>query len=252
MTTLAKRLIGRRSLTGVLLVAMLSLAASVTPGSAAPTGPTSPAFGSSRLYLSWKAPSGMPGATDRLSTACNDTSEVDTLFVSFEVTRPTPGLEYLSLVVYFHPLGGDTLGSFWHFKRGWENQLNMLVDFDAATGIEGELPWEVMGYGNVSYDHRSGRGRLDLGFRVPRLGAKGLRSGERYTCARIRIRHRRDDLSGCRQPVCIEAADLDLKFATGRRLAAEVTNERFVSWNTSEGAGCRPPNMSVAKPWRPK
>lgn len=208
-------------------------------------------YGPASLRLSWRAPYGMPRATDRVVTRCDDTTRVDTLFVTFTVPRRTPGVDSLGVVLYFHPMGPDSLGPFWHFKRGWENQMNLMVDFDYTAGIEGELPWNVMGFGNVAYDHRSGRGRLDLGFTIPPDASKSLLPGVSYTCARIRIRQRRTDLGGCSQPVCIEASDLVIQFTTRRRAISSPASERFVGWNTPQGP-CRPPVQSLFKPWRPK
>ena len=184
---------------------------------------------------------------------CADTSRVDTLYVTFQVPQYTPALESLGVVVYFEPLGGDSLGPFWHFKRGWENQFNMLIDFEDRAGVEGELPWTAVGQGKVSYDHRSGRGRLELGFYVPKGAGKPLLPQTTYTGARIRIRHSRSDLAGCAQPVCVEASDLELKFATGRRTRAGPGDKRFVAWNSPEGVLCVPRITSrIASPWHPK
>ena len=197
-------------------------------------------LGEPNLYLTWKANYGSRRATDHLSVSCSDTGRVDTLFLGFETGRYTMGVQTLSAVLYFHPQPGESLGTFWHFKRGWENQGNLLIDFDQAAGVPGELPWQVMGYGSVSYDHRSGRGRLDLSYTVPPSDVKGTTPENRYTFARVRIRQRRADLAGCVQPVCIELADLRLKLATGRTIVIDRGLHRVVSWNTAPGAGCAP------------
>ena len=240
----------------VAMVALLALASLMTVSAArvkadAPPRPKA-AYGESRLHVTWREPFGMPRATDRIEPTCDDTSNVDTLFISFDVTRVTPGLESLGVVVYFHPQGGDTLGSFWHFKRGWENEMNLLVDFDVVAGVAGELPWQVMGLGTVTYDHRSGRGRLDLGFRVPKIAARPLEPGKTYTAARIRIQHKRFGLAGCRQAVCVEGSDLQLKLATGRRIPAGSSGNRFAGWHSPDGPSCRPRAGAAVRPWRPK
>jgi hypothetical protein len=190
---------------------------------------------------------------------CADTSLVDTLYITVQVPQLTPVLESFSVVVYFQPLGGDSLGPFWHFKRGWENEFNLLIDFETRTRVEGELPWVVppermmSGEGSVSYDHRSGRGRLDLGFHVNKGAENSLLPQTTYTCARIRIRHSRSDLPGCSQPVCIEASDLELRFATGRRTRSGPGDHRFVSWGSPAGTSCVPRiTGKIPSPWHPK
>jgi hypothetical protein len=210
-----------------------------------------PLSGQPNLYLSWRAPWGTPRATDRLSMSCADTGRVDTLFLGFETARYTMGVQTLSAVLYFHPQTGDSLGAFWHFKRGWENQGNLLIDFDYAAGVVGELPWQVMGFGQVSYDHRSGRGRLDLSYVVPPAEVKSTTPESRYVFARVRIRHRRSDLGGCAQPVCIELADLRLKLATGRTIAIDRGENRVVSWNQPPGTSCTTGQFRTSRAWRP-
>jgi hypothetical protein len=203
------------------------------------------------LYLAWNAPFGEPRAAGRVAVACRDTGRVDTLYLGFETGRYTMGVQTLSAVLYFHPQPGDTLGAFWHFKRGWENQGHLLIDFDAAAGVPGELPWQVMGFGTVSYDHRSGRGRLDLSYTVPPGDAKAMTPESRYTFARVRIRQRLAGLGGCTQPVCVELADLRLQLATGRTVVIDRGAERFVSWNASPGSPCPPAESRKTRAWRP-
>jgi len=244
-----------------LLALLLSLASSASPAATAkpassPTksgdGKTSDADRQPELFLTWKAPHGMPGATDHIGGSCADTARIDTLFLSFRTGRNRPGLEAISAILLFSPGEGDSLGPFWHFKRGWENEGNLLIDFDHVAIMTGSSPWEEMGYGTVSYDHRSGRGRLDLEFRVSADVPQPLLGDQPYVFARVRIRHRRPELAGCSQPVCVELASAQLKFVTGRQIDVGA-GDRMVAWNTPDGSVCKSRKTATAiKPWKPK
>jgi hypothetical protein len=230
---------------------------STTPGSSQGSSKSGDAKaseveGQPELFLTWKAPPGMPGATDHLSGSCADTARIDTLFLSFRTGRNRPGLAAISAILLFSPADGDSLGPFWHFKRGWENEGNLLIDFDRVAIMTGSSPWEEMGYGTVSYDHRSGRGRLDLEFRVSADVPLPLLGDEPYVFARVRIRHRHAELAGCSQPVCVELSSAQLKFVTGRQIDVNVGN-RMVAWNSPDGAVCKSRKTATAiKPWKPK
>jgi hypothetical protein len=227
-------------------VALLAVLAALAPGPRA--GATGPA-----LYLTWHAPYGMPGASDTLALACGDTARVDTLYLSFEVPRPMPPLASLRGVLYFHPQPGDTLRNFWFFKSGWANGGNMLIDFDPYPGQPCAAPWVVDGEPVVTYDHRSGRGRLDLSYTVPAAAARGLEPGVRYCCAHVRIFHRRPELEGCTQRVCVEWGGARLGFATGRQLDIPVGGSRFVGWNADPGRFWPVPRgLPLTRPWLPR
>lgn len=241
----------------VVCVSLASAASSMPPAASKPvSGPSSGSSdeseGQPQLFLTWKAPAGLPRATHRLTGSCADTARIDTLFLCVRTGRNRPGLAAMSAILLFSPEEGDTLGPFWHFKRGWENEGNLLVDFDRVAIMTGSSPWEGMGYGTVSYDHRSGRGRLDLDFRLPADLPKPLLGDETYVFARVRIRHRRADLAGCSQPVCVEFASTQLKFVTGRQIDVSV-GDRMVVWNSPDGSVCTSRKSATAvKPWKPK
>jgi hypothetical protein len=211
--------------------------------------------GPPQLYLSWRQPYGMPRATEAITVACGDTNRVDTLFLSFDAGQTRPGLASMSAVVYFGPMLEDTLGDFWAFGRQSANALNMLIDFDSGTGIPGPRPWSVIGYGKVAYDRTSGRGRLDLDFRVDPNLADPLIRDNRYCYARIRIQHKRSHLSGCSQPICVEWARAHMKFAGSETRSKELDitrgGSRYVTWNSRDGSVCRPYRRAVARPWQP-
>jgi len=203
-----------------------------------------------RLLLSWHQPWGTPGASDRLVSACDDTTEIDTLYLSFQSDRTFFNILGMEAVLYFHPVSGDTLQDFWFFRTGWPNQGNMLIDFDYRSRFPCETPWTRMGKGRVAYDHRSGRGRLDLSFTVPVEPGRGISPAMNYCVARVAIRQRRNDLPGCRQPVCIEWASLRLRPRAGDEV--EITQgERFVTWGPESEQSCRHQGLGEPEPWRP-
>ena len=208
-----------------------------------------------RLYLSWNTPWGQPGSASAKKVACGDTMQIDTLYLSFDVPKPTPYVLGMSGMIYFHPQKGDSLGPFWHFKRGWENEMNLRIDFDTFTGFPCEMPWRRVGQGTVNYDHRSGRGRLDLDFQntVDFDLAQAI-PGTRYCFARVMIRHRRCDLSGFKQPVGIEFARAEIRLSTRRVMTIERGDHRFVTWNAPPGKVQWEMPASTGtkvKPWSP-
>jgi hypothetical protein len=218
---------------------------------AAPAGRPAPARADGpRLLLSWGEPWGTPGASDHLVSACDDTAGVDTLYLSFQADRSYLNVTGMEAVLFFHPTAGDTLQDFWFFKHGWANQGNLVVQFDNRMGFPCTLPWVKTGTGHVSYDHRSGRGRLDLAFEVPPDPGRGVDPRFTYCVGRVMILHRRNDLAGCRQSVCVEWASLRLHPRGGHEV--EITDgERFVTWGPDTLGACghlgpRPPEV-----WRP-
>jgi hypothetical protein len=55
------------------------------------------------------------------------------------------------------------------------------------------------------------------------------------------------------QPLCIEAADLELKFGTRRHIRSGPGDQRFVTWNAPEGTVCVPIITSrTVRPWHPR
>ena len=205
-----------------------------------------------RLFATWHAPHGMPGATSNLMTPCGDTTQVDTLFLSFAAGRYTRTFIRVDAALLFYPQQGDTLLPFWFFKRDWPNAGNKLIDFESQSAVIGTVPWPNGGAGHVSYDHRSGRGRLDLVFVGDRGGAGSLTPSEEYVLARVRIRHRRTDLAGCSQPVCIELAEAQLKFIGQRPMIISSGAERFATWNSPDGSVCKPYlSHPLVLPWLP-
>jgi hypothetical protein len=204
----------------------------------------------SEMLLSWRAPFGQPRATSTVVAACKDTGRVDTLYLSFRVGRLRPGLARMSGTVTFSPQPGDTLQPFWFFKTGWPNGGNMFIDFPPFGDVACTPPWPE-GSGEVRYDHRSGRGRLDIFYALMPHVAQSLEPDVRYCFARIRILHRRAGLAGCRQPICIEWASARLGFTTGREMDLSGGSGHFVTWNRSGGCGA-PLRDPLTRPWQPR
>ena len=227
----------------VLAMAFLALSVRAAVAGAEPGG----------VYLSWGAPYGLPRAGHAVTVTCDDTSRVDSLFLSFEVPKATRAVVAYEATLYFTPPPGDTLGEFWFFKTGWPNGGNMIVDVNVSIDFPCRAPWNGDGRIQLAYDHRSGRGRLDISYSLPEIAAMGLDPGIRYCFARVALRHRRIDLAGCAQPVCVEWSDMRLRFASGKETDLPHAGNPRVGWNALPGAICEAPWKSHAtQPWRPK
>ncbi len=247
----ARSWLGASVLLRVLLLGGLLLAVSAAAAAGDGNEEPGPEPG---LYLSWHAPYGQDGASDRLVTACEDTSEIDTLYLSVVTPKTRSAIVSMTGVLYFQPQEGDTLDPFWFFKRGWPNETNLRIDFDQATGFPCEVPWRTIGNGAVSYDHRSGRGRLDLEFHVPNDQSVWLMDDRMYCFARVMIRQKRNSLSGCRQPVCVEFAQAAFANHGEHVVPLELSggDHRFVTWNSPTGRICDVARAkSRVKAWKP-
>ena len=138
-----------------------------------------------QLFLSWHAPYGEPGASSTLDVACDATSPVDTLYLSFDPGSFGRGVVSMSGVLLFHPGPGDTLGDFWFFKRGSANEGGLLVDF-ANVLFPCYRPWEGAPSTSAAYyNNRSGRGRLDLFCWIPLERSTWVVPGNTYCFARV-------------------------------------------------------------------
>jgi hypothetical protein len=202
------------------LVAVLTPLA--MPGSARAGDPT--------LYLSWHAPHGMPRASDRLTTRCDDTTRVDTLWLSFDPGEDAAKFYGMFARLRFHPAEGDTLGPFWHFKTGAANQKNLAIEF-AGEDFPLAPGWVAQGMGAPSYEFNASVGTLDLIYAVREADAAPIQGGKRYAFSRVLFKHRRAGLAGCMAPTCIE-------WALGRLGNGQVDRHvtagpRFVTWNGS-------------------
>lgn len=192
-----------------------------------------------RLYLSWGAPWGRPGATDRLRSACDDTLRVDTLWLCFDPGRNNPTYLGFIATLYVRPVEGDTLGSFWHLERGGENHRGMLAQYGPDSSFVLPQPWTTETTGTIFYDHTPSSGRIRLVCAIPRHMAGPVDSGRVYCLGRLLFRARRPDLAGCDRPACIEWGNAQLSYGRADTFTATL-GERFVSWNAGAKDVCAP------------
>lgn len=207
-----------------------------------------------QLYMAWHAPWGEPHATDNLSVPVNDTSRVDTLYLSFETGRDAPKFYGMYARLYFRPQFGDTLGRYFNFKRGWWNQGNMRIEFDPDGTFPCPQPWTRAGFGQPDFEMEDGShaARLDLiyGMREQDVGPVNART--RYCFARLMFRQKRTNLEGAHAPACLEWAQARLSFG-GRDIVAEHGPGRFVSFNSPDGSVCTPYRRAApTTSWHPK
>jgi hypothetical protein len=216
-----------------------------------------PARADSGVFLSWRAPEGSARARDTVLCACRDTSRADTLYLSFELAKARPALRSIEGSLYFYAAPGDTLGPFWSFKHGTPNGGNMSVEYSPFFDVPTTPPWSPDGQGqlsDLSYDRERDQSHLSMSFFLPEaeITTRVLYPGVRYTFARVIFFHRRDDLAGCRQPVCIEWGNAWLRFGTGREIDLGGPG-RFAGWNALPSSACsRVGHNPLTRPWRPK
>lgn len=158
----------------------------------------------------------------------------------------------MNATIYFFPQVGDTVGDFWAFKTGTPNGGNLRVEYAPLWVALVHTPWFNLGEFSASYERSNGRGRLGLTHTVPELQAIGIDPGIRYDFARVRIKHQRNDLSGCRQPICAEWDYARFTFATGRELEVQGGAGCSVRRNAPAGVDCSRSRATTPQPWRPK
>lgn len=214
--------------------------------------PAARAAGEPTLHASWHEPYGAPRASATIEPSCADTLEADTLYLSFEVSRPVPLITAMNAQVYFRPVESDTLGDFWAFKTGTPNGGSLLIDFPPFEDQSVPLAWAQTGSYDVSYEKRSRVGRLDIKYYVAFDYALTIDPNVRYDFARIRFLHRRSTLPGCGQSVCLDWGNASLGFGTGREQPASGGTLSVARWNARPGADCsRARAPSGTKPWTP-
>ena len=211
-------------------------------------------YGEPELCMAWRAPYGMPGATDTLSVPNGDTTRVDTLYLSLDTGRDAPHFYGAYARLYIHPPFGDTLGTYWHFGRGWWNQGNMRVEFDPDGTWPCAQAWIHRGQGGAIFDfaENAHSGRLDLVYAVPLDDTAPVQAHTRYCFARVMLRQKKSALPGAHQPVCIEWMQARLSFGQGDVYATRGPG-RFVSANSPTGAVCEPYRRTIMPgAWHPK
>ena len=201
-----------------------------------------------QLYLSWNAPWGAPRATLTRAPRCADAAAMDTLYLSFFPGRTGPGFNGFAGELQFHPTGGDTLGTWWHFEHGAENAGHLTVQWGPDAGFPGPQPWRVSGQGFVKLERTPTLASLRLVFAVPHEQSVPNAADTIYTLCRIVIAHARP-LPGCERPVAIEWRWASLAF--GLKDEPRVSRgSRFVAWAGPESI-CDPFRGPHAEAWRP-
>lgn len=205
-----------------------------------------------QLYLAWGAPWGTRGSSNVRFPACGDSTQADTLYLSFYPGRPSSGFNGVSAELYFHATGSDTLGPWWHMERkGGENGGNMQVEWAPSEDLPGPQPWTRIGRGFALLDRTPTAMRLRLLYALMPQDAGPIAADSTYTICRVILWHNRSTgLAGCGQPVCVEWSKASLAFAL--RDEPEVRRgERFVSYGAPI-AVCEPFRLPVSRAWRPK
>ena len=204
-----------------------------------------------QLFMAWHAPYGMPGAQADLEFACGDTSQVDTLYLSFEPGRDLPHFLALFGRLYLHPAFGDSLGAHWRYGRGDANNGGLLIQMDPDGTFPCAQPWMRPGMGAPRYDFDPSLGELEIIYAVPMGDGAPVKAAERYCFARLLFKHRRCQLEGARQPLCIEWFEAQYS-GGGHDIGITHGSGRFVSINSPDGRVCTP-YRRAQKPtiWQP-
>jgi len=169
-----------------------------------------------RLHLTWRAPYGMPRATDTLSFACGNTTRLDTLFMSFEPTSASTSFTGFTAALWIKPLAGDSLSSIWDGIGLTDLPLWMKIDLspDSATGCP--TPLRVYGAGGAACHHTPDGDRIIRMVRaVAYADSVPLEAGKSYGLAQFLIRQP-ERSAGCSQPVCIQWLEANIGSLAGR------------------------------------
>ena len=207
--------------------------------------------GESRLYLSWGAPWGTPGARANLNFTCSDTNEVDTLYLSFETGRDLPRFYALIGFVNILPAAGDSLGAFWSYSKGGMNHGGLKIQMDPDGTFPCSQPFLRTGMGIPRYEFSPSRGRLILMYAVRLQDPSPVLADTRYCFARLLFEQKRCRLPGAGQPVCIEWEKAELT-PGGTTLFITRGTDRFVSVNSAEGSVCVPHRAFKPPAWLPR
>jgi hypothetical protein len=204
-----------------------------------------------QLFMAWHAPYGMPGARSDLAFTCDDTSRVDTLYLSFETGRELPQFVALFGRLYLHPAFGESLGTHWRYGRGDPNNGGLLIQMDPDGTFPCSQPWLRPGMGAPRYEFAPSLGELQIIYAIP-LGEGGpVKADQRYCFARLLFKRWRCQLAGARQPLCIEWFEGQYS-GGGRDLGITHGSGRFVSINSPDGSVCTPYRRTHKPPlWQP-
>ena len=105
-----------------------------------------------QFFLSWYKPWGQKGAALERRPACRDTSSADTLYLCFRSASDYPRFCAFTGDLYFHAVSPETLGTYWHFEHGAENQSGLAIRYQPVDGESGiAQPWTTTGVGVVGW-----------------------------------------------------------------------------------------------------
>lgn len=207
---------------------------------------------SARLLLTWKRPWGVRGAQTNWVPNCGDSTTVDTLYLSFRPGRTSERFNGFSGTLHFRPLPGDSLGPYWNFEKGGANAGGVAIEFGPDDTFAWPQPWKSRGIGQIFASREGPAVRLLFVYAVNFLEPGAVHADSVYVLGRVLFRHRRSQLDGCAQPVCVEWSEASLAFAM-RDEPRVSRGERFVGWGDRGAAACVPyrgPGRTRA--WQPR
>jgi len=190
-----------------------------------------------RGYLSWHAPYGAPGASDTLMAPPGDGSRRDTLYLTFETGRVSPGFSGMDVILLFRAAAVDTIGPHWWFDINGET---LEMQFTPGRIRGAALPWSnPFSMTSNFFERTKASARIRLSNVRPISMIVPVRDSVQYFFARVLIPRPRADVPRHDQPICIEWASGDLLLDSVMTVTHMSTTEghRFVSWN-SNGRVC--------------
>jgi hypothetical protein len=206
-----------------------------------------------RLYASWHAPFGEPGARDTLSSRCDEQGQ-DTLYLSFDPGEDHEKFYAVTAMVMFRVGAGDTLSQRWWFGGGAGNDFNVRVEAGSDSSFASTSAWVGPAMGGTRYFRSKSSGDLRMVYAQESTKPSRLVKGKRYCFARIRIPHPPPGVPSCEQPTCIELASVSLAVElSGPEVKGNQGKDRFVSMNSPGGKVCdafRAPRPGAWDPWK--
>lgn len=229
-----------------------------------------------RMFLSWHAPYGMPGATDLLEFAPGDTTREDTLYLTAEPGTDSKTTYGYKATIYFRAVGKDTLSPYWRMGENGEGGGKILTHMQredtlglspigpavaSAPNLRFEANWDrsltlptAWPRGNAislfRCDWTRYSCRLRVAFVVPADRLFRVEYGKRYTFGRVILRRPAADVPNAGQPICVEWGLLSITYGTDDDRET-VRGDRFVAIH-SPGA-CAEHARPVTPPaWKPK
>jgi len=141
-----------------------------------------------RMFLSWHAPYGKPGATADLTIAPGDTTEQDTLYLTCLSPVDVPRFIAMMALFTIRPATGDTLAPYW--QSGHERTLtHVAVQPTPDTGKPYPVPWRKGAMNGAKYTGSAVKGNLAVVIAVGSADAESLRAGVPYVLARLIFPH---------------------------------------------------------------